>query len=138
MALTAVLTSALWMQTRQASYCIGTPLSNRSVKELHSMLGLFVNIVALKVAVSPDVSFRGVLDAVKQTVLSAQANNDVPFNEVVKATNSSGAVNINPIVQVLLLLVDETDTTELKSDAIKYVASFTDLTFIFFVFSPSH
>ena len=53
-------------------------------------------------------------------MLYAQSNSDVPFNEVVKATKSSGQVNMNPIVQVLMLLVDETDTTELEADGIRY------------------
>src|SRR5215472_1406611 len=48
---------------------VGTPVANRDRSELERLIGLFLNVIALRTDVSDNPSFLNLLSRVKETVL---------------------------------------------------------------------
>jgi len=82
--LLAMLDVFLYRQTGQADLIVGTDFANRSRGGTEDIVGFFVNVVALRISLSPGLSFRQVLGRVRLAVLEAHDNQDLPFEEVLK------------------------------------------------------
>ncbi len=91
----------------QSEFCVGTPVANRSQPECDSLIGCFVNTVALRVDLSGDPTFLDLLAQVRKTVLEAQANQDLPFERLVDALHVSRSLSHTPLYQVMLTLEEE-------------------------------
>jgi len=86
----------------QEDVVVGTPIANRHQRELEEMIGFFVNTLALRVNVQPELTFRDLLRNVRETTLNAYANQDVPFERLVEELQPPRELNRNPIFQVML------------------------------------
>ncbi|MBB3121374.1 non-ribosomal peptide synthetase, partial [Massilia violacea] len=86
----------------QDEVVIGSPLANRGRAELEPLIGLFVNTVALRLDLEGAPSAGQLLAQVKQRVLEAQNNQDVPFEQVVEALNPERAMGYSAIFQLML------------------------------------
>jgi amino acid adenylation domain-containing protein/thioester reductase-like protein len=91
----------------QEDVTVGTPVANRQRPELESLIGFFVNTLALRVAVRPDLRLRDFLQVVKEVTLGAYANQDLPFEKVVETLQPERSLNHNPLFQVMLALQNE-------------------------------
>ncbi|UVT14316.1 MAG: amino acid adenylation domain-containing protein [Nitrospira sp.] len=91
----------------QSDFCVGTPVANRSQPGCESIIGCFVNTVALRVDLSGNPSFLELLAQVRKTVLGAQANQDFPFERLVDALHVPRSLSHTPLYQVMLILEDE-------------------------------
>ena len=91
----------------QSEFCVGTPVANRSQPECDSLIGCFVNTVALRVDLTGDPSFLQLLAQVRKTVLEAQANQDLPFERLVDALHVPRSLSHTPLYQVMLTLEEE-------------------------------
>jgi len=88
----------------QDDVVIGTPVANRPRVELEGLIGLFVNTLALRIAVASDAQVGTLLAEVKQTVLGAYDHQDVPFEQVVEALQPERSLGRNPVFQVMFAL----------------------------------
>jgi amino acid adenylation domain-containing protein/non-ribosomal peptide synthase protein (TIGR01720 family) len=88
----------------QSDIVTGTPVTTRGRAELESMVGLLVNLAALRVDLSGDPTFRECLQRVQQTVLEANDHGDVPFDQVVRAVRPERAGMRNPLFQAAFAL----------------------------------
>lgn len=91
----------------QSEFCIGTPVANRSHLESASIIGCFVNTVALRADLSGHPTFLDLLTQVRKTVLEAQANQDLPFERLVDALQVPRSLSHTPLYQVMLTLEEE-------------------------------
>lgn len=82
----------------------GTPVANRNRRELESLIGFFVNTLALRADLSGDPTFRELLAQVREVSLEAYAHQDLPFEMLVKELSSTRDWSRNPLVQVLFAL----------------------------------
>jgi len=64
---------------------VGSPLAGRSRADLESLVGQFVNHIVLRADASGDPSFTEFESRVRDTVWEAFSNQEVPFENVVKA-----------------------------------------------------
>jgi amino acid adenylation domain-containing protein len=100
----------------QSDFCVGTPVANRSQPECESIIGCFVNTVALRADLSGNPSFLEFLTRVRKTVLGAQANQDLPFERLVDALQVPRNLSHTPLYQVMLTLEeDQPDLCRLDS-----------------------
>ena len=90
MALTAALGVVLQRYTGRRDLCVGTTVAGRNRAELESLIGYFINIVALRLDLSGDPSAEDVLERVKRTVLSALEHQALPFEQVLQQLKLSG------------------------------------------------
>ncbi|MCI8212139.1 hypothetical protein AUC61_21640 [Pseudomonas sp. S25] len=85
----------------QSDLRIGVPVNNRNAEELESVVGFFVNTLVIRLQPDVQVSVQQWLDQVKDSTLSAQAHQDLPFEKLVEALNPDRALNYNPLFQVM-------------------------------------
>nr|WP_245664838.1 amino acid adenylation domain-containing protein [Nocardia grenadensis] len=95
----AVLLSRL---TNADDIVVGTPIAGRGEQELDDLVGMFVNTLALRTKVEPDMTFAELLEHVRETDLSAFSNADIPFEQVVSAVLPGRATAHNPLLSVVL------------------------------------
>ncbi|MEM6803779.1 MAG: amino acid adenylation domain-containing protein, partial [Bacteroidota bacterium] len=102
----------------QEDICVGTPVANRTQKELEGIIGFFVNTLALRTKVTQASSFTAVLQAIKQTTLDAYDHQQVPFEKVVERVVKTRDMSINPLFQVLFALQNIPDPEAIKLDGL--------------------
>ena len=79
---------------------VGSPIANRPQVETESIIGYFLNNLALRSDLSGDPTFREVLGRVKKTALEAYANQDVPFEKLIDALKPVRDLSRTPLFQV--------------------------------------
>ncbi|TDV48686.1 non-ribosomal peptide synthetase [Actinophytocola oryzae] len=79
--------------------CVGSWMANREREETEGLIGMLVNMVALRTTVTDDLSFRELLGAVRGTVVEALEHQDAPFNDVVRELAPDRDPSRNPLVQ---------------------------------------
>lgn len=94
----------LYRYSGQTDLCIGTPHANRGRPELESILGCFVNTLALRVQWKGNITFIDLLKQVQQSTLGAYAHQDVPFERLVNELNVERDMSYSPIFQVMFIL----------------------------------
>jgi amino acid adenylation domain-containing protein len=79
---------------------IGTPATVRPRAETADLIGLFVNVLAIRADLSGDPTFRDLLHRLRETVLSAQQNQEIPLALVVQELDPERVAGRLPVVQV--------------------------------------
>lgn len=96
----------------QEEIVIGTPSAGRNTAETHNMVGVFINMLPLKLQFSSSTSFRDLLGKVKEKVLAVLDNQDFPYEEMVDAINPPRDASRNPLFDVMFSLdVGSNDTS---------------------------
>ncbi|MGA4423569.1 amino acid adenylation domain-containing protein, partial [Ralstonia nicotianae] len=85
----------------QEEVVVGSPVANRTRSEVESLIGFFVNTLALRVEVS-GVTVSELLGRVKAKVLEAQAHQDLPFEQVVERVRPVRSLSHSPVFQAAL------------------------------------
>ena len=87
MVLLAAYTVLLSKYSGQDDLIVGTPVAGRTNTDLESVIGMFVNTLALRNRPSGNKTFLSYLEEVKETALGAFENQDYPFEELVERLN---------------------------------------------------
>ncbi|EPF6560682.1 amino acid adenylation domain-containing protein, partial [Serratia marcescens] len=90
----------------QQELVIGTPEANRGRLETESLVGFFVSTLALRIDLRDDPDLPTLLERVRHTVLAAQENRDLPFEQVVELVNPPRHLGYTPLFQVMLAWQD--------------------------------
>ncbi|HEV7799008.1 MAG TPA: amino acid adenylation domain-containing protein, partial [Pyrinomonadaceae bacterium] len=90
----------LYRYTGQEDVIVGSPIANRPQVETESLIGFFLNNLALRSNLSGDPNFRETLARVRTTALEAYANQDVPFEKLIDALRPTRDLSRTPIFQV--------------------------------------
>ncbi|HET9956590.1 MAG TPA: amino acid adenylation domain-containing protein [Polyangiaceae bacterium] len=85
MTLLALYDVVLAKLSGQSDFVVGTPIANRRREELEPLLGCFINCLVLRCRIEAGLSFRQLLEGVKQTCLRAYEHQDYPFSELARA-----------------------------------------------------
>jgi amino acid adenylation domain-containing protein len=104
MALLAAMGVLLSRYSGQREVVIGTPMANRTRPELENLIGCFMNPLPLRVDASGSPSFRSLLGRVREVCLGAFANQEVPFDVVVRTVQPRRDAANAPLFQAMLLL----------------------------------
>ncbi|HVR99804.1 MAG TPA: condensation domain-containing protein, partial [Thermoanaerobaculia bacterium] len=102
MTVLAALGTLLHRYSRQGEVLIGAPMANRGRPELEGIIGFFVNTLALPIDLRGDPSFVALIGRARETVLSAEAHQDLPFEQLVDALDLPRDLSRSPLIQVLL------------------------------------
>ena len=82
--LLAAFKALLFLHTGQEDIVVGSPIAGRSQAETESLIGFFLNTLALRTKVNGEASFRQMLHHVRQDVLGAFSHQDLPFERIVE------------------------------------------------------
>jgi|GEM_PF-3186788 len=85
----------------QTDICTGSPLANRDLPETQSVVGFFANTIVLRGDLSGNPRFSDVVTQMHQVSIAAQANQDVPFEQLVDKLNVTRDPAYSPLFQVL-------------------------------------
>jgi len=102
MVLLAAYGALLQRYSGQEELAIGTPVAGRDMPELESIVGFFVNTVAIRVSPDSTQSFVTLLEQVKDRALRCFEHQDVPFEQIVEELNPPRDMSRSPIFQVML------------------------------------
>lgn len=86
--------------TQHADLVVGMSVSNRNRAELEHLIGFFVNTLAVRIDLCGDLSFRTLVQRVRQVLLDAHAHQDLPFDLLVKELSPHRELSHNPLFQV--------------------------------------
>lgn len=107
MTLLAAFKLLLARYSGQNDICIGTPIANRQHPNVENLIGFFTNTLVIRSKIRDDISFIDLLHDLKKTTLNAYSNQDVPFDQIVKAVNPNRNEHYSALFQVSFSLVNE-------------------------------
>ncbi len=88
--------------TGQKDVIIGGLSAGRRRSEVEGVFGYFVNPLALRIDLSGNPTFRELTHQVRNTVLDALANEEIPFENVVEALQLKPDPSRNPLFQIIV------------------------------------
>ena len=116
---------------------LGAPAAGRTDEVMHDLVGFFVNTLVLRADLSGDPGFGVLLDRVRETVLAAQARQDVPFEHLVEVLNPVRSPARHPLFQVMIADEDvgavdwRLPGLHIEAESVPDVAAKFDLTLAF-------
>jgi len=90
----------------QKDIVVGTPITGRRYLDLQDIIGMFVNMLALKNQPNNEMTFLKFLESVKQNALQAYENQDYPFETLIVDLNLQGTTQRNPLFDIVLAMLD--------------------------------
>ena len=116
----------------QEDLMIGSPVSGRIHRDTESMLGMFVNTLAMRVKPNGEQTFASYLDALKTQTLAAQEHQIYPFEDLVDRVVKNRDRSRNPLFDVMMAYQNNEDLSPVMGaetfEAFNAPAKF-DLTF---------
>ena len=112
MAVLAVLGIAIGRATGQQRFLLGSNGANRALPELAPVAGFFLTQIPFAIDLAGNPTFRELLGRVRKTALTAYAHQNLPFSKLIEAVGAADDGSRNPVVQVLLLLLQGESTAE--------------------------
>jgi non-ribosomal peptide synthetase component F len=97
MLLLAVHNILLSRYTGQEDVIVGSGTAGRNHADLEKVMGMFVNILAMRNHPDGNLTFSEFLEKVKQSALEAFKNQDYPFEELIRKLNLYGNPSASPL-----------------------------------------
>lgn len=89
----------------QDNLVIGTPVTGRFQQEMQSVIGMFVNTLAIRCLPQSNKSFKEYLNEIRTTMLSALENQSYPFEELIDKLVIPRDTSRNPLFDVAFNLL---------------------------------
>jgi amino acid adenylation domain-containing protein len=86
--------------TGRSDITVGSPAAGRTRAEMEPLIGVFINSLVLRDDLAGDPSFECLIRAVRDTVLEALGNQDLPFGQLVRELRPDRDASRNPLFQV--------------------------------------
>ncbi|WP_137234173.1 non-ribosomal peptide synthetase/MFS transporter [Streptomyces sp. BPSDS2] len=88
----------------QRDFAVGSPVAGRPEPELEGLVGMFVNVLALRARLDGDPTFAELLGRTRETCLEAYAHQELPFAQLVSELNVERDVTRSPVFQAVLAI----------------------------------
>lgn len=105
-ALQAAVSVLLHRHSQQDEFVIGTPVWGRERAGLEALMGLFINVLPVRINVSRTQTFAALMQLARDRLLAGLACPDVPFEQMIQAINPPRDLSRTPIYQVLMSYQD--------------------------------
>ena len=137
MVLLAAYNVFLLKLSRQEDIVVGSPVAGRRHTDLQQVIGMFVNMLALRNNPSGEKTFHYFLEEIRENTLAAFDNQDYPFEDLVEKVNIARDLSRNPLFDIGFILQNMFDqrtgtSTPLKPLEYKGKVSRFDLSLIVF------
>ncbi|MCA9498197.1 MAG: amino acid adenylation domain-containing protein [Nitrospira sp.] len=91
----------LFRYSGQEDLIIGTPIANRTSREVEGLIGFFVNTLAIRVQLRGCSTVTDMVEQVREACLGAYSHQDVPFEKLVEVLHPRRDIGRAPIFQVM-------------------------------------
>jgi len=95
---------------------IGIPVTGRNIPGTEALLGLFLNNLPVRTVVDFDLSFSEYLSQEISNITQVLSNQDLPFEQILEASNANRNLNSTPLFQVFLNMLSLPDHQEITSE----------------------
>jgi amino acid adenylation domain-containing protein len=102
MVLLAAFAVLLARWSGQRDFAVGSPIAGRPHRELEGLVGMFVNMLALRARLDDDPTFADLVARVRETALDAYAHQELPFAVLVSELKVPRDVRRSPVFQAIL------------------------------------
>ncbi|MCP1749196.1 non-ribosomal peptide synthetase [Bradyrhizobium japonicum] len=106
MAVLALFGLVLAKQSGESDLLVGTPVANRRRADMEGVIGFFANTIPLRLNLAGNCNFRDFLRRVKDVALKAYANQDMPFERLVRELKPRRVPGAQPLIQAMLVFQD--------------------------------
>ncbi len=103
----------------QEDIIIGSPIAGRPHADLQSIMGMFVNTLAIRNYPESSKTFKEFLNEVKASSLSAFENQDYQFEELIDKLNITRDLSRNPLFDVMFSM-QNMNTGELQMEGLRF------------------
>ncbi len=107
MSLAATFAALLYRYSGQSDVSFGTPVSNRSESETQNLIGMFVNMLVLRVDMDGDPTVRELVRRVRNASLGAYAHQDLPIERLVSELQPSRDPSRTQMFQAVFALEED-------------------------------
>jgi amino acid adenylation domain-containing protein len=104
MNLLAAFDVLLYKYTDQTDIVVGSPTAGRPHNDLQTVVGMFINMLAIRNYLGGNKSYRQFLENVKRNCLDAFENQDIQFEELVDKLGLERDISRNPLFNVSFAL----------------------------------
>ncbi|AZG48096.1 non-ribosomal peptide synthetase [Gordonia insulae] len=102
----AALVATLGQWTGRWDGVVGVPVHGRTAADWESVVGMFVNTVALRTRVAVDEPIGAVVAQARDVALTAADHAEVPYDAVARAVRPNAHDGFDPLISVLLVNED--------------------------------
>lgn len=102
MVLAACVAIVLRRHSGQSEIVFGTPVAGRTRTELEPLIGLFLNMIAVRVPVDPNGTVADLVRRTRSATITALSHQEIPFERVVQGVVTERRPNVSPVFQVSL------------------------------------
>ena len=113
----AVFKLTLWKYSGQNDLIVGTAVAGRRHVDLHSIVGMFVNTLAIRSQIDDHLSVDAYLQYIKQKMIGAYDNQEYPFEQLIELLQIEKDSSRNPLFDVAINYLDLEDN-ELMIDSL--------------------
>ena len=133
--LLSAFAALVYRYTGQSDIVLGSPNANRTEREWETLIGCFINPMALRMQISPAATFEELLRQVQEVVLEAHTHGNVPFDQIIKSLHLQRDLSRNPIFQMLFQVFTPTPLAlpHLSVTPESIASQFTEMDLQFFV-----
>ncbi|MGF9966589.1 amino acid adenylation domain-containing protein [Bacillus rhizoplanae] len=85
----------------QEDIIVGSPIAGRNHRDVESMMGVFVNTLAIRSKVDGELPFTQYLQTIKQKTLHALEHQEYQFEDLVEKLDIERSLNRNPLFDVM-------------------------------------
>jgi len=104
MLLVAVCNILLARYSGREDIVVGSPIAGRYHADLHNIVGLLIEAIAIRNRPQLHKTFIDFLNEVKQNTLEAYENQEYPFRELIKKIANPNDLSRNPLFDVMLIV----------------------------------
>ncbi len=91
----------LYKLSQQEDFGIGIPINLRNHPQLEKLIGFFVNTLVVRSEIKDRLTFRELLQNVRERVLKIRDNMEVPFDKIVEGLQVDRSAGASPLFNVM-------------------------------------
>jgi amino acid adenylation domain-containing protein len=104
MMLEATFVTLLHRYSRQRDILVGTPITLRTQTETENLIGYFLNTLVLRARIDDGMTFRSLLQQVRETALAAFAHRELSFGRLVTESGLDRPAGRSPLFQAMFIM----------------------------------
>lgn len=100
----------------QDELIIGCGVAGRGHDDLENVIGMFVNLLPIRVRLNDKMTFEEVLNLVSEKSLLAYDNQDYQYEQLITDLNCQRVIGRNPLFDAVFTMLDDDNTSRFSSD----------------------